>query len=132
MRTVPIRCGLSMTRCTSSQRLSPSNSTASQCCSGTVLICFPTFHVQFHGQITVNSVVACPPSSALSRTGIRTKENCLSFRAHLPLSCTGPTLAKSCSWISILTLDALTLEVGDENSHEKVVLRAAPCSVAAG
>jgi hypothetical protein len=48
---------LSMTRCTNSRRISPSNSIASQFCSGAVFICVPTFNLQFHGQFTVNSVV---------------------------------------------------------------------------
>src|ERR1700756_4730879 len=56
-RAEPAKHELSITRWASSQRSSPSKSMASKCCSDNVFIYFSAFHVQFHGQITVNSVV---------------------------------------------------------------------------
>src|ERR1700760_4337928 len=73
-RAEPIKCGLSATRWASSHRSSPSKSIASECCSDNVFIYFSAFHVQFHGQITVNSVVNRGGHQHCFRHGTERKE----------------------------------------------------------
>src|SRR6266481_2383913 len=127
-----IRCGLSITRWTSSQRISPSNSAASPCCSCNVFICFSAFHVQFHGQITVNSVVIPHHRSAWSLSALRNGRSIivrfkriyhyLAQRQHLP------SLEARFNHL----FRCYFLEVGYENCYQTAVLWVVPGSDVAG